>query len=225
MGTDDLFRKRQAKSVKKLDRNQSKRAPYEKVLIVCEGKKSEPNYFNSLRDHYRLNTANVEVCGSMCGSNPMRIVSHAKERYEEDAAAGNAFDRVYCVFDKDTHADYEKAVAKIRDMKPEKTYFAITSVPCFEYWLLLHFTFTTRPYSPLPGNSACNQVFTELKKHIPKYEKGSKAMFPLLINQLTVAKDRAARAMKSAKKNGTDNPSTDVHQLVDFLQNIALPQR
>ena len=45
MGSEDLFHKRKAKSAEQLERRKAKRSPYEKVLIVCEGEKTEPNYF------------------------------------------------------------------------------------------------------------------------------------------------------------------------------------
>ena len=51
MGSEDLFHKRKAKSVKQLARNKSKRAPYDKVLIVCEGTKTEPYYFTDARNY------------------------------------------------------------------------------------------------------------------------------------------------------------------------------
>jgi len=44
MGSDDLIRKRRQKAKKSLEREQAKRDAYDWVLIVCEGKKTEPNY-------------------------------------------------------------------------------------------------------------------------------------------------------------------------------------
>lgn len=104
MGTDDLFHKRKAKKASDLTRRKARRAPYTKVLLVCEGEKTEPHYFNGLKDHYGLNSANVEICGD-CGSDPLSIIDHAKQRYREEKDAGDAFDRVFCVFDKDAHAN------------------------------------------------------------------------------------------------------------------------
>jgi len=153
MGTENLFHKRKAKNAAALRRRAVQRDAYAKILIVCEGEKTEPNYFNGARDHYGLNTANVEVCGD-CGSDPMSIVRYAKQRYRQEKDAGDAFDKVYCVFDKDAHANYEQARATITSATPKDTYHAITSVPSFEYWLLLHFNYTTRPYTDLP-NSSC----------------------------------------------------------------------
>lgn len=36
------------------------RGEYPRILIVCEGAKTEPNYFKAARDKYQLKTANVE---------------------------------------------------------------------------------------------------------------------------------------------------------------------
>ena len=219
MGTDDLFHKRKAKNARTLRRRVARRDPYDKILIVCEGEKTEPNYFNGVRDYYGLNSANVEICGDS-GSDPLSIFRYAKQRYREERDAGDTFDRVFCVFDKDSHPQYDEALQIITAQTPYDTYFAITSVPCFEYWLLLHFIYTTKPYSPLPGNSVGNQVLADLQKYLPDYQKGQKAVFAELIDQLVFATQNAQRALREAERSDTDNPSTRVHELVGFMQTI-----
>ena len=42
MGKESRFQKRKAKGMRELTRREHKRAPYDKVLIVTEGKKTEP---------------------------------------------------------------------------------------------------------------------------------------------------------------------------------------
>lgn len=219
MGTDNLFHKRKAKSSKALKRRAARREAYRKILIVCEGQKTEPNYFEEAREYYRLNTVNVEVRGD-CGSDPMSIVNFAKQRFREEKDAGDPFEQVYCVFDKDGHSTYAQAINTLASSTPTGIYFAINSVPCFEYWLLLHFVYSTRPYTALPGNSSGHQVLTELKNYIPHYEKGSKAIFSDLIGQLAQAKHYAEKALKESHLNQTDNPSTHVHRLVQTLQDL-----
>lgn len=219
MGTEDLFHKRKAKAASALKRRKVRRAPYAKVMIVCEGEKTEPHYFNGLKDHYELNSANVEICGD-CGSDPLSIFNYARQRYREEKDAGDAFDKVFCVFDQDAHTNYTASLDAIRRATPKNVYAAITSVPCFEYWLLLHYLYTTKPYNPLPGNSACNQVLSELKSHFAGYVKGHPTTFSTLLGQLDVAKHNAIRALSTADANHTDNPTTRVHELVEFLQNI-----
>ncbi|MGU9957110.1 MAG: hypothetical protein ACNYPI_05595 [Arenicellales bacterium WSBS_2016_MAG_OTU3] len=72
MGSDNRFHKRKAKSDGQLGRRTAKRSPYEKVLIVCEGAKTEPNYFKGCIQFYKLNTANVEIDGAG-GSSPKSV--------------------------------------------------------------------------------------------------------------------------------------------------------
>lgn len=219
MGSDNLFHKRKAKNALELQRRAVRRDAYAKVLIVCEGEKTEPHYFNGLRDHYGLNTANVEVCGK-CGSDPGSVLGYAKQRYREEKDAGDAFDKVFCVFDKDAHVNYAEALDAIAIATPRNTFIAINSVPCFEYWLLLHFIYSTRPYTALPGNSAGNQLLRELKGYMAGYEKGANSVFATLIGELEFAKNNAERSLRETEANGTDNPSTRVHEMVSFLQSI-----
>ncbi len=219
MGSDNLFHRRKARQAKELARKMSKRKSYDKVLIVCEGEKTEPNYFDGLKDHFELNSANIEVTGD-CGSSPKSIVEHAKQRYREERDAGDSFDKVYCVFDKDTHESYQQALETIRAAKPKNTFFATTSVPCFEYWLLLHFIHTTAPYQSTGRKSAGALVMDELLTYMPNYKKGDKTIFDQLIDQLPQAMSFSEQSLNEAETTGTDNPSTKVHKLIEYLQQI-----
>jgi len=221
MGSDDLFGKRKAKQVRELKRHQAKRAQYDRVLIVCEGEKTEPNYFQELLDHYRLNSANVEINGD-CGSAPISVVQRAKDLFRTEQRNGIPFDRVYCVFDKDSHDSYEAALQAVKIAKPKTKFFAINSIPCFEYWLLLHFVYSTQPFCGTVGaKSAGDQVLEELKKYIPDYAKGDNGYFESLISQLPQAIVYSKRSLKAAEASGTDNPFTLVHELVEYLQELG----
>jgi hypothetical protein len=220
MGTDNLFHKRKAKQTRDLERQKAKRDPYAKVLVVCEGEQTEPCYFSELKDHYEINSANITVDGSG-GSSPISVVEYGKQLYEREKAKGDPFDRVYCVFDKDTHATYQAALNMITAVKrPQNTFVAINSVPCFEYWLLLHFTYTTAPFIANGGASAADAVINRLREYMPAYTKASRGVFNQLFGQLEIAKTNAARSLAEAQRTGTDNPTTRVHELVDYLQNI-----
>lgn len=219
MGTDDIFKKRRAKRTRDLARRKARRGPYAKVLIVCEGEKTEPNYFREMIAHYKISSANVVITGD-CGASPIHVVEFAIQRYRSEKNTGDPFDKIFCVFDKDTHSSYSQALDILRRAKPKNTFFAITSVPCFEYWLLLHYGYTTRPYEDVYGRSTAHQVISDLKKQMPTYEKKQKGIFLALFSKLESAKKYAAQGLKHAAQSGTDNPSTRVHELVDFLQNI-----
>ncbi|MEZ4662066.1 MAG: RloB family protein [Caldilineaceae bacterium] len=194
-------------------RNAPKRSPYDRVLIVCEGSKTEPTYFQQMIDHLKLNTANVKIDGDSDPA-PRSVVQHAKKRHKEDGD----FDRIYCVFDKDQHTTYEQAKSDISNARPSNCFFAVTSVPCFEYWLLLHFVYTTKPFAPSGVRTAADEVIVELKQHIPNYQKGAHDIFAQLIERTEQAIRHAEQANRQAEHNDTDNPTTAVHELVTYLQ-------
>jgi RloB-like protein len=223
VGSDDLFKKRKAKAAE-LSRRKPIRMLYEKVLIVCEGSKTEPLYFEELVDHYKIHGANVRVSGE-CGSDPVSVVQHGLQLYQDEKKSDSGpFDRVYCVIDKDAHQNYDEAMNLLANTKPNDAFFAANSVPCFEYWILLHFTYTTKPYMPCGGTSSGAAVLKELKTYWPQYTKAGRGAFEATLDvrndELGYAKANAERALNEAKKNQCNNPSTHVHELVHYLQNI-----
>lgn len=211
--------KRKGKNVRHLRRRGPRRDSYERILIVCEGAKTEPRYLSDIVDYHELNTANVEVTGD-CGSSPLCVFEFAASIYRQSVKDGNRFDRVYCVIDKDAHESYPQALAKIASFKPTNTFIAACSIPCFELWLLLHFEYRAAPYTPLPGSSVGSQVLRDLRRHLPAYEKSSSGIFERLLPQLDVAKSRAQRLLQQSEQVGSDNPSTHIHLLVEDLQTI-----
>jgi len=219
VGSDDLHNRRKARVAGDLERRKSKRAPYDRVLIVCEGSKTEPNYLQELIDCLELNSANVEVDGSS-GSSPVSVVQHAKSRYAEEKRKNDAFDRVFCVFDKDAHASYTRALDEAARSLPKRVFSSINSVPCFEYWVLLHFVFSTRSYTGAGAKSACARLIEELLRYIPGYSKGANGLFKDLMDQTDQAVAFSKRALQEASRNDTDNPSTLMHELVEYLKHL-----
>ena len=86
MGTDNLIHKRKARRAADLRRHKARREPYTKILIVCEGEKTEPHYFHGLKERYGLNSANVEIGGN-ASSAPSGIYDYARQRYREEKDA------------------------------------------------------------------------------------------------------------------------------------------
>ncbi|MNE79606.1 hypothetical protein D3C80_1761070 [compost metagenome] len=60
----------------------------------------------------------------------------------------------------------------------------------------------------------------ELKKYWPEYLKGGEGSFNHLKLEIEKAKKYSARLMDESKLTGSINPTTEVHELVNFLQNI-----
>ena len=172
-----------------------------------------------LISYYKINSANVAVDGN-CGSSPRSVLRRAEELVRSEEKKGDGFDRVYCVFDKDEHESFDEVIEIIKAKKGKCLFFATTSIPCFEYWLLLHFQYTTKPFHRAGKSSIANEVLKELKGYMPNYSKGDKDVFSHLFGQTDFAKANAARSLSAAENNHTSNPTTKVHELIDYLENL-----
>lgn len=216
-GGDKLFHKRNIRKLGTHKRKMARRDPYDMVLIVCEGEKTEPNYFRALIDNLQLNTANVKIADNTAGSSPLSVVKFAIKEYRKN----REYDNVFCVIDKDQHPSYLEALDIVRRARLGKKHsiHTITSVPCFEFWVLLHFKYTTKNYYTGHG-SICSKVIDDLKQYIPGYEKGDKGTFKTLIANLETAITNARKISKYCDDIDTDNPSTKIHDLILYLQNL-----
>lgn len=220
MANDKLFRKRKDRTAKQMARRREALSPYDKVLIVCEGAKTEKYYFDELAKYYDINSRNIKIIGG--GGNPTNIAKKAEQQYNASKNDRIPFDKVYCVFDKDSHADYQRALAQLENKEKFET---IVSVPCFEYWLLLHYRDSAKPYEKKGNKSACDQVIDDLRKFLSGYSKGNRNTFSMVREKTQIAQKRANELSRDAQ-NRNYNPHTNVHKLVEHLQNIArLPCR
>ncbi len=183
-------------------RKTATRQPYDYVLIVVEGK-TEINYFQSLINSLKLSTANIEVL-DIKQNTPDSLFTEAKKLYNKAKKEGNPYDKVYCIFDKDGHAKYQETKHHIDQATPKNIYYYAFSEPCFEYWLLLHYVNTTKPFAK----------FKDLKRdknfkcHFPDYKKSD--------NIFETLKDKISSACSHAK----NNPHTNIDKLVQYLQQI-----
>ena len=121
MGSADLFKKRKARKLKDQQRRIGFCKSYDRVLIVCEGEQTEPLYFEDFKHEYDLSSANVVATDASNGSDPVSIIKHAEKLYKESQKENNAFDRVFCVFDKDQHGNYDTAVRMLLKATPRHT--------------------------------------------------------------------------------------------------------
>lgn len=222
MGRDNQPKIRQRE---KHERKLGKRASYDRILIVCEGLKTEPFYFEEIKNTYRLQTTNVKVLPSQLGTESIQVVESARELFlHGDTFRGirpRAFEKIFAVFDRDDHPRYFDALDcaaslnnKLRNDNKQKVEFsAIASVPCFELWLLLH-------YENIQHRIDRNEVLRRLEQHIPGYDKGVSGYFSITKDRLADA-DKHARSLATRydARSGLD-PYTDICKLVALL--IAL---
>ncbi|MFA5751024.1 MAG: RloB family protein [Candidatus Paceibacterota bacterium] len=185
--------------------------PKKVIHIFTEGKKTEPDYFNSIKNELRLNEIDINVKG--VGSNTMSLVDWAIHRKEEDEDDG--FDTEWwVVFDKDDHPLFDQAIQKARSEGMSVAY----SNECFELWFILHFQFLSTSI----GREKYYEKLTKLLSQ--KYRKNS--------NIYSLIKDKEANAIQNAKKLEKQHdeeknvvfskrdPSTTVYILIEKLREL-----
>lgn len=182
-----------------------------RVLIVCEGK-SERRYFEGLKRLLRNPGVLVELVDD-AGSAPISVVDRALEERHRARREREPYDSVWCVFDLDQHESFYRSVDKAR---ANSLNLAI-SVICFEFWILLHYTNTSRPF---PN---CDSVLKELQARNNSYEKTSVSDELLTLRRFAMERaERLARDNKKAKPSEPwPNPSTTVHELVRYLEELV----
>ncbi|MCY3971143.1 MAG: RloB family protein [Acidobacteria bacterium] len=182
-------------------------------MILCEGARTEPNYFRALAQD--LGLPNVDVDGpALLKDLPDRTC----------AAWADDFEEVWCVVDEDERPEEIRRLReRLARLQPgeDATSRSTVSTPCFEFWLLLHFEFTTQPfYGMAGGRSACQQVILRLRGHVPDYKKNDASVYGQFKDKLQDAQRNAERLDPDAS-----SPQTEIGELVARLQRLAESQR
>lgn len=219
---DNAILKRRARAEKKRKTEfKSKRKFY---LIVCEGEKTEPNYFESLKESLPrgvLELTNIDIDGT--GKNTLSIIEEAKKlkkKYEEKYL--RKIDNVWAVFDKDSFPsnNFNNAINKGANSRP-KINCAWTN-EAFELWYLLHFNYY---HTGVPRGRYQKLLEKEINNSANtsdfKYQKNSKEMFSIL-NQYGSQEKAIANAEKLEglyhdRSYSNHNPCTKVHKLINEL--------
>lgn len=193
------------KKRKKNSRNYRKR-----LFIVCEGEKTEPNYFKQFIAQYNFRGKPVDIRVLDTKENtPQRLVNKAESLIE---ATG---DEAWAVFDKNGYEKHHEAF----DKAGEKVKIAFSSIS-FEFWLLLHFEYTTCSFDK------ADKLIKYLKRkgYFPQYNKADKKIFYQVKDKISTAVDNAKKLRKD-KIDSTAiykmNPYTNVDELLEAIENIG----
>ena len=187
-------------------------------LIICEGKQTEPNYFNGLKqainkkfgDKVDVMIPSIDVKGT--GMNTISLVKYAERVINY---ANKVYGQVWVVFDKDEYSD-EQFNSAIKNCD----YNVAWSNPNFELWLLSHFKKVNKYVSK-------DSVIAELDKEFEKnglgnYDKNDKGIFEKIAkdNKINIAIENC-KYMEELNRDGQAserNPMTKVYKIVDGLK-------
>lgn len=189
--------------------------PRPSMLICCEGKVTEPSYFNGLKNELRIRLVRIEVLPA--GPNPKTIVDYAveKKREAEDLASRRGddnlkYDEVWCVFDVDSHPHIADAKQKA---SANGVRLAISN-PCFELWLLLHFQDQRAHIERHHVKSTCRNYIPGYEKRVP-FDR----VFPNYLSAVQRATD--LNDWQENRGCGGENPSTGVHELTERITRLG----
>ena len=203
MGRDDHFARRTR-------RPDHRRPVRRRILVLTQGKVTEPAYFDRLRQMYRQ----VVVVVKDCPKSPLQMLDVAIA--EQAKAAKNRedrFDSVWVVFDAEERPD-EAMLRALRQKAGQHEIRLAWSNPCFEIWLLLHLAFSQAPIFN------ADQAIRQLATSLPSYAKDQRAAersMAVLIPKVAMALTHAQRLRDGHATRGAGefpNPATDVDLLV-----------
>lgn len=180
-----------------------------RFLIVCEGEKTEPNYFKGFKIP---KDSIVKVCGE--GFNTLSLVTEAIRLRDQAVEFNEPYDQVWCVFDRDSFSAqiFNDAIQLARKNKILIAY----SNEAFELWYVLHFNYLD---TGITRKAYCDLLTRELKK---KYEKNSENIYSEIRHLQNEAIQRAKRLYEQYPIHHPekDKPSTTVHLLVEELNKL-----
>jgi hypothetical protein len=208
------------RSVRNLKRAKPKKAPYDRILIVCEGEKTEVNYFKAIQKDLRIPNSHVKVVPSNRGTEPLKIIESAENLF----LTSRAFEHVFLVFDRDTHKTYHDALNKVsslfkkfkNDENKFVSFIAIPSVPNFELWILLHFKDI---HAFIDGNDVYSKLIGP--RNYPSYKKNSETVYKDTEEYIQFAADRAKRLRERYTAHSGTDPYTDVDILTGLMRGYA----
>ncbi len=183
-----------------LERVVDTREPRQRFLIVCEGKRTEPNYFRGFREGVYADVKGI-------GENTVDLVRRAIE-----LCAGDDYDQVWCVFDRNDFPP-ERFNAACVLAKQEGIRVAYSN-RAFELWYLLHFDYVCTAMS----RDDYERKLCVLLGH--EYTKNSRIMYQELEHRQVTAIKHAQQLLGqySPRNPERDDPSTTVHVLVEELR-------
>jgi hypothetical protein len=197
---------------RRLQRRTASREGLPAVLIVCEGRETEPNYLHGLCDARGVNRANAPIVVGDGDTDALGLVRKAQRRFAID----RDFDAVFVVCDC-AGEDLSRAMAAAAmPLKNAAGKFIevhlIVSRPCFEFWLLLHFEYVSRPFA------TAQEVIDSLRGHVTDYDKADRQIYAKVAAGLDQALGRTQRLKAELAAIESNSPDTDMATLIASLE-------
>lgn len=189
------------------------------ILIVCEGKATEPNYFDGLKRVQRVMDDWAVTVKKGKGKSGLRVVQEAINRKNE---AGGLYNETWCVLDTESLAspdaarDFGDAIAAAH----QNNVAVAVSNPAFEVWFLAHFRRTSQHFPDADSVVQELNRFWKPSFHCD-YDKTDRDVFARLAPRTDAAVGNAKTVRETDHRDKTHiaecNSATDVYLLVERL--------
>lgn len=196
-------------------------------LIVCEGEKTEPNYFKSFKTNVKSFIFTIDTLGE--GSNTKDLVRRTIKARDNSS---QEYDSVWAVFDRDSFSsnNFNGAI----ELAENNSIKVGWSNEAFELWYLLHFQYRNTYMSREDYKSAIekevnDKIVAQSKSKKPKkfkYKKNSEEMYSIL-EKYGNQKQAISYAEKlisgyNCQNFAIHNPCTRIHLLVEELNGDSI---
>lgn len=199
-------------------RERATRPPGRKVIIACEGGKTEPGYFAEIRVSKHLPRERIVLVPPL-GTDPLSVVDAAlaEKAALKKARRWFAGDSAWAVFDGDEH--FQACPDNWNAARQKALHHEIelaVSNPCFELWLLLHFRQCSTELHRDKARRLLRRWVKAYEKALPIYGSHLKTLTPQAIERARALHERAMRDYG----NPFLNPSSGVWRLVELLLSL-----
>ena len=201
-----------------LRRSRARREPRRRFILFCEGRNTEPAYFDAIRRACSSALIAVETHPGV--GVPYTIATRAVAQVRElglgrrSRRKKDSFeeaDQVWAVFDRDEHPRFNEAVAFCES----NGVGVARSNPCFELWLILHEQDHDRP----DHRHGAQAQFAELR---PEYDADRRKIPDCdeLATRVEQAEARAETLLQRREQEDAPygNPSTTVGRLTRAIR-------
>lgn len=185
-------------------RRRPQRRERSRILVVTEGKQTEPQYVELLQQFMQDAGAIIKSHG--VGKDPRDVVEKCIELRDREAEAGKPYDSCYCLVDVDEHGTLDAAMRMARE---EGIHLLISNLK-FEVWLIWHL-------KDLGGERTSRELDDLVKKHGLMVGENLASGFP--VKGVGDAVHRAyARDPDLAEGRVGPNPSSALPILIDAIR-------
>jgi hypothetical protein len=187
--------------------------------MFCEGEKTEPLYIKGYIRAFHSEQRRIIVVEETNKNTPIQLVEVAKQAKNE----GHENDVVWVVFDRESEAEYTHQLHAIARSKAlaHGIQIAFSNV-CFEFWILLHFGYTSGSFSSYADLKGTSDLVSHLKTiGVDDYDKARPDLFEklehLVPDAIKNSKRLREQAIQSAEIGRSAphylNPYVDVDEM------------